>query len=83
MNRRMKMALADAWPHGLVRVHNGYKARDARGEPTAFAALHSPNTVQALKDRDLIDFWGPDRVACLTELGRNRIEDPELTGGAS
>ncbi|MFB9149558.1 hypothetical protein [Roseovarius ramblicola] len=83
MNRNMKMALADAWPHGLVHVGNGYRARGADGEPIPFSGCHATGTVNALKDRSLIDFWGPERVAHLTDLGRARIEDPELTGGAS
>jgi hypothetical protein len=83
MNRNMKMALADAHPYGLMHVGNGYKALGLGGEPMPFSTPHSTNTVRALKDRCLIDFWGPERIAHLTDLGLARIEDPELTGGAA
>ncbi|WP_026756695.1 hypothetical protein [Sediminimonas qiaohouensis] len=81
MKRSMKMALADAEPHGLSKVHGGYKARDARGEIYAFAALHSPQTIRALHDRALLDFWGPEKAACLTQLGSERLEELRAEAG--
>lgn len=74
MTPKMKAALFDAEAHGLMCVGGRWIARTARGEPAAHARSHANVTVCALRDRCILDFWGPEQVAHLTEIGRFRLE---------
>lgn len=74
MTPKMKEALFDAEAHGLTPIGARWCARTAHGEPADFAGIHGASTIKALRDRCLIDFCGPGRVAHLTDIGRARLE---------
>lgn len=74
MTPNMTRALQDAAPYGLQRHGGGWVARDAFGKPRDHAERHAKQTITALVDRSLISLWNVSTVACLTELGEQRLE---------
>jgi hypothetical protein len=81
MTPNMTRALQDAAPYGLHRFGGAWVARGAWGQIHDHGERHHKVTITALIDRALMRLYAGGTVACLTELGEQRVAGMRKAAG--